>query len=184
MTPFVPIALALIQAAASADLLIDPDAYAVYSIHLSGARPERRVVPAPLIIQATTESWDPPNCFPEPLKPEWEEVLAAYRRQNAKSWTVQRRLQLDAPYELVSKEAIRASFGPDANWEAFDRAHPGSGGYIMLSAVGFNAAKTRAMFYAGYSCGNLCGAGTVHFFEKADGTWKRVTPMSTCAYVS
>jgi hypothetical protein len=59
----------------------DPEAYAVYTAHFAGARPEGLIPPAPLLIQATTETWDGgPHCFPDTIKPEWQEVLADYRR--------------------------------------------------------------------------------------------------------
>ncbi|MEO7157279.1 MAG: hypothetical protein ABI039_06950, partial [Vicinamibacterales bacterium] len=37
-----------------------------------------------------------------------------------------------------------------------------SGGFMVISAVGFNAARTRAMVYMAHSCGSLCGGGTHH----------------------
>jgi hypothetical protein len=165
----------------------DPEAYAVYTAHLVGARPARLIPPAPLLIQETTETWDGgPHCFPDTIKPEWQEVLGDYRRQNATRWTLERRLQLDMPYELVSRAAILMSFDAvqPGDWRVIDRAHPGSGGFTVLSAVGFGSDKTRAMLYSGRSCGGLCGAGGFYFFEKEERVWRRVTPMSPCSWIA
>jgi len=54
--------LAFTQLAAPAPMS-DPEAYAVYKAYLAAARPASLIPPAPLLIQATTETWDPgPHC--------------------------------------------------------------------------------------------------------------------------
>jgi HEAT repeat protein len=162
--------------------ITDRDAYAIYSAHLARTEPDRRVPPAPLIIQTDTENWDQRGCIQEPFKTEWQEVVADYRRKNAKVWTIQRRLRLklNMTYEFVSKAALLATFGSQGNWSEFDRIHPGSGGYMSFSAIGFNADKTRAMLQSTYHCGVLCGHGGFFFFEKVNGRWMGTVPMNTC----
>jgi hypothetical protein len=164
--------------------ITDAEAYAVYAAHLVGAKPDRRVPSAPLIIQSATENWDRPDCIREPIKKEWQEVVADYRRKNARVWTIQDRLRLDTPYEFVSKEALLATLGKQSNWPAFDRLHPGSGGYLVFSAIGFNADRTRAMLQSTYTCGPKCANGGYSFLEKSDGRWTRTQPMSTCGWIS
>ncbi|HEY6765907.1 MAG TPA: hypothetical protein VI386_14175 [Candidatus Sulfotelmatobacter sp.] len=61
--------------------------------------------------------------------------------------------------------------------------NPNSGGYIILSAVGFNKEKTEAFVYSGSSCGSLCGHWGFHLLEKIDGNWKKV-PGVSCVTVS
>jgi hypothetical protein len=41
-------------------------------------------------------------------------------------------------------------------WDGFYQKYPDSGGYMFLSAVGFDAPKQRAMVYMAGSCGGLC----------------------------
>ena len=52
-----------------------------------------------------------------------------------------------------------------------------SGGYIQLSAVGFDAAGTRAMVYVAYQCGGLCGGGTLYLPEKVNGGWREAAKL-------
>jgi len=56
----------------------------------------------------------------------------------------------------VSSDAIRALLKSDG-WDGFYKRFQDSGGFIIVSAVGFNADKTQAIVYSGSSCGMLCG---------------------------
>jgi hypothetical protein len=184
MILFLVTAILLFQTPPVPAAITDGEEYAVYAALLVGAQPTRRLPSAPLIIQSVTQSWDPPHCIPEPIKKEWQDVVADYRRRNATVWTIQDRLRLDTTYEFVSKEALLATFGDQGNWPEFDRLHPGSGGYTFFSAIGFNADRTRAMLHSGHMCGGLCGGGGFNFLEKVDGRWTRTRPMSTCMWFS
>jgi hypothetical protein len=154
---------------------MDHDAYDVYATVLANARAAHQVPPALMLVQLTTQSWDSPECFREPLKGEWQEVLNDYRRQNMDEWTLQAHLL--RPYKLAPKEEVRKG------WALYDRKYPGSGFYFV-SAVGFNKSKTRAMVFMGYACGGRCGSGSVHFFVKADGRWNSDRSMSACGLIS
>lgn len=181
---FLVTAMVLWQTPRGSAPITDPDVYAIYSAHVAGAKPEGRVPPAPLIIQADTETWDQTGCILEPIKSEWQEVITDYGRQNAKASTIQDRLRLNVPYEFVSKEALLATLGSQGNWPEFHRLHPGSGGFMSFSAIGFNADKTRAMLHANYGCGGMCGTGGFFFFEKVDGRWVALKPLTTCVTIS
>ncbi len=67
-----------------------------------------------------------------------------------------------------------------------DARYPGSGGYLQVSAVGFDAAKIRAMVYMGHHCGGLCGGGAFHLMTKVNGQWREadVDGVSNCTWVS
>jgi len=54
-------------------------------------------------------------------------------------------------------------------WEDFYKRYPNSGGWIELSAVGFNADKMAAVVYMGHYCGGLCGGAGFHVPQKKDG---------------
>ena len=76
------------------------------------------------------------------------------------------------PYLVVPRRDIMALFSKTGgNWPEFYRRYPDSGGYVEVSAVGFDRAKTRAMVYMAHHCGGLCGGGTHHLLEKVDGAW-------------
>jgi hypothetical protein len=72
-----------------------------------------------------------------------------------------------------------------AGWEGFYQRYPDSGGWIELSAVGFNVDKTVAVVYMGHHCGPLCGSGGFHVLEKKDGKWVALGwEGSGCAWAS
>jgi hypothetical protein len=86
------------------------------------------------------------------------------------------------PYQIVSASELDAAFhrpAPNAirdGWEGFRQTFPDSGGYVILSAVGFNSEKTIALVYVDYRCGGLCGSSRYYILEKRDGRWVRSTP--------
>jgi hypothetical protein len=62
---------------------------------------------------------------------------------------------------------------------------PYTGGWIELSAIGFNADKTVAVVYMGHLCGGLCGGGQFHVLQKKDGKWEPLKWQGKrCAWVS
>jgi hypothetical protein len=70
-------------------------------------------------------------------------------------------------------------------WRSFYSRYPDSDGYTELSAVGFNADKTKAFVYIAHHCGSLCGAGSYTFLEKRDGKWvKASVSASYCGWIS
>ena len=86
---------------------------------------------------------------------------------------------LGLPYEVVPLKPIIATFdkpipnGVSDGWSGFYRKYPGSGGYLQVSAVGFDSARTRAMVYMAHHCGGLCGGGTHYLLEKIDAAWRK-----------
>jgi hypothetical protein len=52
-----------------------------------------------------------------------------------------------------------------------DEQLPGGASKWAFSRAGTDAKLTQALFYAGYSCGPLCGGGSVYLFEFKDGKW-------------
>ena len=188
LTP-VLLALAWLQNAPPAPLLTDPDAYAVYAAVIPKEWPVQAAHAQRLVIQETTTVSR--NCLPtgEGLKAApWKEVMDDFTGQNATARTLISAFPIDRPYDLVRESDMMAPFKDRQSdgWKAFYDAHPDSGGYLMMSAVGFDAAKTRALVYLGHACGWLCGGGTFHFLEKEDGRWHEVAPtnITVCMWVS
>src|SRR5207249_7246260 len=153
-------------------LLTDPDAYAVYAALIRSSSPVTAAHAKRLVIQETTATY--PRCFPseEALKASpWKEVVEDYKRQNATTLTLTAAFPLDLPYDLAREPDILELFR-DRNtdgWKLFYAAHPDSGGYFVMSAVGFDGEKTRALVYFANFCGWLCGQGSYHFLQKVEG---------------
>ena len=98
--------------------------------------------------------------------------LAAGGRQppvgETKAETLASRFRLGTPYLVVPTADITTRFhdvpgDPNSGWADFYKRYPDSGGFMIVSAVGFDASKERAMVYMAHQCGLLCGGGTHHF---------------------
>jgi hypothetical protein len=164
----------------------DPDAYAVYAAIL----PRERV--RAFVVRAETGMMRPCETSGSEYD-EWKPVVDNYLEENASRRLLMRRAPLVDPYSVVPESEIEASFslierGPrEGPWTGFYRRYPGSGGYVELSAVGFDAAKQRAMVYVAHYCGTLCGGGRSHLLEKVDGEWREIEEYSTlvgCRWIS
>jgi len=164
------------------------EAYKVYSAILPNEWPWSEANATTLVIRTETEPYT--MCI-APDK-ESEKVvgsaIANYKKENATKWLLQREFDITKPYEMVSDEEIANIFKLDgsAGWKTYYERHPNSGGWIELSAVGFNPSKTIAVVYAGHSCGGLCGGGTFHILQKVDGKWMplRLKGGTSCAWAS
>jgi hypothetical protein len=137
----------------------------------------------------TTTNRTTQGCVPsgKALETDWKPVVEDFNRQNASPQRLSANLQLDVPYILVERDRVDRLFNVDGlgGWGRFYTLYPNSGGYIEVSAVGFDEAKTRAMVYVAHHCGGLCGAGTYHFLEKTDEAWRPATlDIKNCRWVS
>ena len=157
-----------------------PDAYQIYSL-LFPDEEAFGFAKGTLIIQEETVSKDAKSCFTPEAATKFHDAVVDYVRVNKRRWLLQRQFQIDKPYEIVDAATIGVSSTDD--WESFYERYPESGGFIIMSAVGFNKEKTQAVVYTGTSCGMLCGRWMFHLLEKVDGNWKTV-PGVTCITVS
>ena len=173
----------------------DAEAYAVYSVVVEADWPLRSAKAKRLVIR--TETADYPsygdgsdqNCL-TPAKGEeaiYGPAIAAYREANKQTLLLQPKFDVSVPVQLVPQKSIAAFFTTNgvAGWRDFYAKYPDSGGYIVMSAVGFNPDKTVAIVYMGHSCGSLCGGGRYHFLQKTDGKWHQVDwHVGTCVWAS
>src|SRR5262245_17984849 len=152
----------------------DADAYEVYSAILPSEWPWRVENAKTLAIHSATMVYG--MCLrPEPESQEViGQAISEYVRLNEKTWLLQRRFNIEKPYELIASDELNRMSGFEG-WEQFYKQHPNSGGYIDLSAVGFNGDKTVAVVYMGHHCGGLCGGGGFHVLRKKDGKWAPLT---------
>jgi hypothetical protein len=169
----------------------DPEAYSVYA-SLLPAEWRFRVAHAKTLVfqQETGTNW---KCMPsgKPLETDWKLVVDTFREENAGTRLLRTGFSLGIPYLAIPAAEIQASFhdvpnDPMLGWTGFYKRYPDSGGYIVVSAVGFDPVKRRAMVYMAHSCGSLCGGGTHHLLEKVDGAWReaKIPGVSNCVWVS
>jgi hypothetical protein len=166
----------------------DPEAYAVYASLLPNEWPVRTANAKTLVFQQETGTRR--DCMPsgKPLEADWRPVVDNFRAENASARTVRRGFPLGRPYIVVPRADIEAQLRefPRDQWSGFCKRYPDSGGFMVVSAVGFNASKERAMVYMSHSCGLLCGGGRYDLLEKVDGAW-RIANLATvwnCSWVS
>lgn len=160
----------------------DPEAYAVYASLLPNEWTVTVAKAKRLVVQEETETnW---TCMPsgKPLETDWKPVLDSYKAANASVRSIRANQSLGFPYDVVPSVAIsklmsdRATPGGRDWWQGFGfgfgQKYPESGGYLQLSAVGFDPDHTRAMVYVAHYCGPMCGGGMHHLLEKIDGVWR------------
>ena len=126
----------------------DHDTYAVYATLLRPRAGDRQA-PGPIVLQRETERPDQCSGFLAELTGEWADVAASFQRANSQVRLLQPGAVMGAEYPLISRADILAS---DARVEAEHPVHtnglrPGALEYVAFSAVGFNAAKTKALVY-------------------------------------
>jgi len=131
----------------------DAEAYAVYASIL----PHDWIVvdahaTSLVIRKETVTNW---SCMPSgrQFEAEWRPVIDSLRRENRSVRTLRPLFHLGLPYTLVATSELNALFqAPGYSWADFHRRFPGSGGYIELSAVGFDDSKARAIVYLAHHC--------------------------------
>lgn len=97
-----------------------------------------------------------------------------FKKVNQTKWRLQEKFKLEIPYKLVGTEKVISLIKPmtdDENWDEFYKQYPDSGGFVDVSAVGFNADKTVAVVSKGRWCGSLCGEGQYYVLQKVNGEW-------------
>ena len=162
-----------------------PEAYQIYSL-LIPHEEAYQFGKATAIIQEDTVSHPlDAGCFEAKAALRFKGAFADYREVQKRTWLLQRRFQIERPYELVRSDTIRQFFserGPEG-WKNFNQRYPESGGFIIVSPVGFDKSKTLAVVYTGSSCGGLCGRWIFHLLEKDGGEWKAISGV-TCVTMS
>jgi hypothetical protein len=158
--------------------LTDSDVYAVYAAVLSHSlRTPATIPPRSLIVRQETSVAPllpgcPPSATAKGVDWEWRPVIASYLQENARVRTLLANRKLGRPYQLLSSEEMRlypemSQGGYD--WRRFLARF--SGGYVELSAVGFDKSRMRAMVYFAQCPGPMGGRGEHFFLEKRQGAW-------------
>jgi hypothetical protein len=158
------------------------DAYQIYSLLLPQEE-SYGFAKSTLIIQQETASHAAVNgaCLSSEVASRFKGAISDYQRLQKTKWLLQRQFNIEKPYEIVNSDTIVLVL--KSEWDAYYDRYPRSGGYIFMSAVGFNKNKTLAIVYTGSICGGLCGRAQFHLLEKVRDHWKEV-PAVTCVTVS
>ena len=175
------------QIPASQTVIEDPEAYAVYASLVAGQVPVTGGKVRQLAIQRETVTNNECTLSGAALETDWKPVVDDFKRQNAQVRFVMPGRDLRVPYVVVPRKDIMAFFAKGGgNWPEFHRRYPDSGGYIEVSAVGFDPSKTRGMVYVAHHCGGLCGAGSHHLLEKVNGAWRmaNIPGINACMWIS
>ena len=180
--------------AQAGDVIDDPEVYAIYASVLparfsSGDMDLTRIA----LLDETRAKME---CLPE-LGPDWEIVLENYKKENARGRRFVPGFDVGLPYTLVSstevdsliaesldkiRRRMKEPDGPLAS-RPFDRFPNGK--VLSFSAVGFDAAKTRAVVTVQYRCGFDCSGGWHVLREKNGGRWGPPAGNApTCTWIS
>jgi hypothetical protein len=152
----------------------DSESYAVYRALLPAEWTVRIAHAKTLVFQQETTIYQ--RCMPSDAEVNavWQPVVENFRTANATARILLPRFDLGIPYTLASSSEIQAALSLVSNdpWVGFFKRYPDSGGYMMVSAVGFDTLTSRAIAYMAHRCGLLCGGGRYHFLEKINGVWR------------
>ncbi len=78
----------------------------------------------------------------------------------------------DYGFVVVSAEEMKEIFKTvQGGWEIFRERFPNSAGTVTFSRVGFNHARTEALFYWGQQVAPLMGNGSYYFCQKKGDHW-------------
>ena len=150
----------------------DQDAYEIYSLLLPTEK-SHGLANGTLVIQQetiTSVKLDD-SCRKPQVASEFKDAREDYNRHN-EPMHLQRKFNIDKPYELVNTETIGALIKDD-NWGDFYKRYVDSGRIIRVSAVGFNRQRTLAIVNT-RTTPNL-GPGSFSFVKKIERKWKVVT---------
>ena len=178
-----------------AALYRDADAYEVYSAALSTYRLSANRKPGMFVIRSetvnsfgsyTNTTGGAGTCLRPDL--EWKDIVGPaivdFLEVNKSKWRLAEKFNSDIPYRLMGPNDFPAANNEKA-WADFYKKYPESGGFIDLSAVGFNPDKTIAIFSLSHWCGMLCGEGSYRTFRKVDDKWAPLKwKGQTCNWVS
>jgi hypothetical protein len=159
--------------------ITDPEAYAVYAAVLP--RMWGNVSKDPLLLQQETDVSIECRSSGSQTNGEigWEAVENSFKAENTRVRLLRRMLPADIPYRLIPRAEIAADDARLAlKYPGQTQRRPESIEYAAVSAVGFNATKTKAIVYV-----HLRSNGAVYWIEKRQGKWDP-TPRGGCAWIA
>ena len=111
-----------------------------------------------------------------------KETVQDYEQKSKSSVPLEEKFSLKVQYALISEAERDRIFltakkggkktGDQNAFAEFYRLYPKSPGFMTLSRIAFNPARTQALLYIGNLCGNLCGSGHFFLLVKDGSAWK------------
>ena len=153
--------------------ITDRDAYAIYATLLPSIwkRPGELM----LLVQETERE----SCRVSRLPKGWEGVQEDFDRQNANVWALRPVLPL-GDYRLIPRAEIQADDARlEQEYPGIWQRRPGSMEFAAVSAVGFNAAKTKALVYI-----RLRMSGQIYLMELREGQWVKSRGGERCGWIA
>jgi hypothetical protein len=155
------------------------DTYAVYSAVLAHPKLSHSNENRKYLIEDTTAVDDasPGKCLrvPEKYSAKVEENLAEYEQYKAERFQLERKLEVDRPYDLITqveaKQVREFRMMPHLNGEQEPEKFRGAQDVITLGNVYFDKSRTVAIVRTGAWCGGLCGLWTWRALIKENGSW-------------
>jgi hypothetical protein len=165
-----------VVAAQEADPIVDPDAYAILSDVIPAAWAS--VSGGQLLLQRETTT--DLMCSVVSTDPEWTMAVKDFHEQNARTRVLQEpMLSLKIPHRFIARAEIEADDARLAlKYPGLWNRRPGSMDFLAVSAVGFNAAKTRAVVYL-----RLRDRGIFRFLERQEEKWVSA-PFADCGWTA
>jgi hypothetical protein len=155
----------------------DSETYALYELLLM---PMLTNVPTtlknPLLLQRETAATFGGCRLPRSVPANWRPVVVSFLDANREArWLQTGRMSI--PYRLIPRAEIEADNARLAlkfpgSWNG---GPPGSIAYAVVSAVGFNPAKTKAVLHVG-----MIVQDGIFFMEKRNGVWVQSPDVKTC----
>ncbi len=100
----------------------------------------------------------------------WKPAAKAFATANPGPRPLVREQVSRLPFIPVAPADIRKAVG--SGWDVFRATYKGAGGYVGVSAAGFDPQQTRAILWVTYTCGASCGSREFRFFTKAGTRWR------------
>ena len=151
-------------------VLDDTETYAVYAAVLESVKDASRKGVA-IRDETERDSVCGSSKHSRQVPDEWQSLWPAYEEANAYIRTLRRDANLALPYVLVKfEDALRYQLFP-------------SNTLHVMSAVGFDASRTRAMVTVQHKCGLGCAGGGLYLLLKENGRWIRAN-IPSCFWTS
>jgi hypothetical protein len=156
----------------------EPEAMQIYATFVAGfwsGQPEN-----PILLQQETDNSHVNGCGDSHVpssEPEWVEVRKSFDQQNAGRKLLPLSLPIAQPYRLLTPAQFERFIGPlKVKYPENYMEH--SPLFVRVSAVGFNASKTKAMVSIA-----LPDRGQVIGVELRDGKWITAPNSSICTWI-
>jgi len=80
--------------------------------------------------------------------------------------------RVEVSFHLVSDWQISLATGPGFDWYGGGAGYPGSQGYYSFDKLTLSYDGTEAIVLGAFTCGGLCGSGSIYHLVLEDGVWR------------